>query len=131
MKKEHPDKPWIGNNPFSDFVKAYELEKQNEFLWHRHSNDNFCLSLKEKYADDEKYREAMVLCLASRLKEARLRRLYSDRLDGYWEVWFHIQDIGRMHHMSIHEDFQPLLVEINEYVTPNMWTQYLTQLNKK
>ena len=113
MDKKVKKKPWIGNNPFSEFVKSYELEKQMEFMWHRHSNDNFCLSIKEKYVDNEKYREALVLCLASRLKEARLRRLYLERLDGYWEVWFHIQDIGRMHHKNIHEDFQPLLEEIN------------------
>ena len=122
--------PWEDNEPFIQFVKAFQEKQFTYMFFHSLSRDEFLLSLKEKYVDDRRHLQALILCLKSRLLEAKLRTLYEDKQKAIWEVWFHIQDIARLEGKCLHEEFMPLLKEISDATIPYMWAEF-QRVNQK
>ena len=122
-------KPWEGNEAFLQFVNEYHQKHFAYHLFHGSSSDKFLLSLKEKYVDDRRHLESLILCLKSRLLEANLRSQYDDKRRALWEVWYHIHDMTQMEGRFLHEEFKPLLKEIDDAVLPYIWAEF-KKMNK-
>lgn len=124
MSNESKETPWQDDVIFDAYFNVYKQGKFNEFRWERVSNDNFLISLKEKYVDDARYLESLVLCLKSRVLEAKLRTTLEQQLDGLWNIWYDIEDIGTMHRNDMAPEFEPMISEIEETIMPVVWTEY-------